>query len=586
MTSTSGPASTSTGDDETTDVATTDDRTTTGSTGQTASTGDLTTTGGSTGSTTEVAPACEPGQVACDGLVALKCDENGHVAATDRCDTLCVPGFGCVACTPDSATCEGEFSHVCSPDGHPLETTHCDPVQGLECDPDTGRCAGDCAPDELGASYIGCDYYPTVTPNIVDPLFTFAVAVSNTTDDAAHVTITRGPETVQELMVAPGDVEVVALPWISGLKAPKASALVQDGAYRLRSDQPVSVYQYSPLEYTKLEMYSYSNDASLLLPTNVWGRQTRVITRNTFQKLPGAYVVVARHDNTVVSLSPSSTGAPVLPGGGVGPDGGGKALLNEGDALLVISGVGGGTPDVADLTGTLVAASQPVQVIGAHACTNIPYDKAACDHLEESNLPLEYLSDTYLLTTPLIKPPKKQATRKARLVRVVATADATTLTYEPPQPGAPTLLQKAGDHAEFVSDQDFRLAASARVAVAEYMLGQAAGGGAGDPAMTIAVPPALFRADYAVHAPLQYESNFVNLVAPSGTVVTLDDKPVAQGLWSPIGQTGWSSVRVQLLGKLDGDHDLHAAQPFGVQVYGYGQYTSYWYPGGLDLDGE
>ena len=23
--------------------------------------------------------------------------------------------------------------------------------------------------------------------------------------------------------------------------------------------------------------------------------------------------------------------------------------------------------------------------------------------------------------------------------------------------------------------------------------------------------------------------------------------------------------------------------PFGITVYGYGQYTSYWYPGGLNL---
>ena len=23
---------------------------------------------------------------------------------------------------------------------------------------------------------------------------------------------------------------------------------------------------------------------------------------------------------------------------------------------------------------------------------------------------------------------------------------------------------------------------------------------------------------------------------------------------------------------------------FGITVYGYGQYTSYWYPGGLDLN--
>ena len=29
---------------------------------------------------------------------------------------------------------------------------------------------------------------------------------------------------------------------------------------------------------------------------------------------------------------------------------------------------------------------------------------------------------------------------------------------------------------------------------------------------------------------------------------------------------------------------LAGDEPFGVQVYGYGQYTSYWYPGGQNLD--
>jgi hypothetical protein len=33
----------------------------------------------------------------------------------------------------------------------------------------------------------------------------------------------------------------------------------------------------------------------------------------------------------------------------------------------------------------------------------------------------------------------------------------------------------------------------------------------------------------------------------------------------------------------NGNHSLTSVEPFGVEVYGYGQYTSYWYPGGLDL---
>lgn len=34
----------------------------------------------------------------------------------------------------------------------------------------------------------------------------------------------------------------------------------------------------------------------------------------------------------------------------------------------------------------------------------------------------------------------------------------------------------------------------------------------------------------------------------------------------------------------DGNHSMSANDPFGITVYGYGQYTSYWYAGGLDLN--
>ncbi|MDC0675559.1 IgGFc-binding protein [Nannocystis radixulma] len=586
MGSTSSPAQTTSATDEPT--PTTSDAPTDG--GPDSSVGQMTTGETSTTadtleptSTTDTVPACPAGELACDGDGALQCDDEGNIIETIQCPAVCVPTLGCVLCVPGTDVCDGQVSKHCRPDGLGYDDRLCDPLQGLVCAPDTGRCEGACATDELDASYIGCDYYPTVTPNIVESTFNFAVAVSNTTDAPAEVTITRDDVVIDSFDVGPGDVEVAPLPWIAALKDPSSSAIVQSGAYRLRSTRPVSVYQYSPIEYEKDGEFSHSNDASLLLPTNVWGTETRVIARNTFSALPGAYAVVARVDGTMVEVTPSQTGKPVLPGGGVAADGHGTALLNAGDVLLVISGVAGGTPDQADLTGTLVSASAPVQVIGAHACTNVPYNKQACDHLEESNLPLQNLATGYWSTAPLVKAPKQAPVRKARMVRIVATAAATSISYDPPQPGAPTMLAKPGDYAEFTTDKDFWISASSRIAVAEYMLGQAAGGDTGDPAMTIAVPPELFRSVYAIHAPTNYESNFVNLVAPTGAPVKLDGKPVVPGSWSSIGQTGWSVARLMLEHTDDGDHLLSCTKPFGVQVYGYGQYTSYWYPGGLDL---
>jgi len=63
----------------------------------------------------------------------------------------------------------------------------------------------------------------------------------------------------------------------------------------------------------------------------------------------------------------------------------------------------------------------------------------------------------------------------------------------------------------------------------------------------------------------------------------LDGAPVTL---SPIGATGFSLGRVQALGAgpaADGSHSITGDLAFGITVYGYGQYTSYWYPGGLDL---
>ena len=114
------------------------------------------------------------------------------------------------------------------------------------------------------------------------------------------------------------------------------------------------------------------------------------------------------------------------------------------------------------------------------------------------------------------------------------------------------------------------------------MQGQAAGGNSGDPAMALAVATEQYRSKYLIHAPTNYESNYVNITAKMGSTVNLDGAPVAG--FVAIGGTGFGVARVKLNNNGDGNHLLDGDQPFGVSVYGYGQYTSYWYPGGLDLE--
>jgi hypothetical protein len=585
-------ASTTDNTTSTTDVSTTGGMTEPSTTstadttaGETTGVGE--TTGAETGS--ETGENCPKDTVVCEGGTAKVCDGQGGFSSEEVCAKVCLEGKGCAECVPDSATCEGEVSKVCNQEGSGTVDVLCDAVQGVTCDPNAGACVGVCSPAELKLSYIGCDYYPTVTANIVATSFNFAVVVANTTGQTAKIRIDRGNNTVATDTVPANGVKVIKLPWVLELKANEnaSSLLVTDGAYRLRSDQPVTVYQFSPIEYAQGGFSnSFTNDASLMLPVNAWSGDYWVAARNSWLwngqvNYPGFYAVTASADNTKVTLAPSSTGNVVRAGGGVAANGTGVVTLNQGDVLEVFSQGSLPEPAQSDLTGTHVTADKPIQVIGGHICTFIPHNIGYCDHLEESMPPYETLAKEYIVTPPLI--PTGGNVPKPHMVRIIATEAGTTLTYDPPQNGAPAALANPGDYVEIAkTGADFKITSNNKILVSQYMQGQDAGGNSGDPAMALAVPIAQYRTKYLFHAPINYEKNFANLVAPADAKVTLDGAAVAG--FVPIGNTGFGVVRVALANNVDGNHDIISDKPIGVSVYGYGQYTSYWYPGGLDLD--
>ena len=558
-------------------------------TGEPGSTTSSSTSGDGTDSSSTGDAVCPEDGVVCESGAAKVCDGLGGFKSEMACPQVCVDGKGCLACVPGEGVCAGDVAQVCAEDGQGVVDVACDAVQGVTCEPALGKCVGACAPDSLGRSYIGCDYYPTVTSTGVVDKFEFAVVVANTSPALAKLRIERGAQVLLEGTVAAGAVKVVKLPWVAELKGLKAtpSQRVVDGAYHLRTDQPVTVYQYSPLDYQKGEEFSSVNDASLLLPVNTWTGDYWVIARDTFyyatgkESYAGFYAVTASENATTVTLTPGATGKLVRAGGGVAVDGTGVVTLDQGDVLQVMSGDHPNNIDAPDVTGTHVTADRPVQVMGGHFCTYIPPDKGYCEHLEESLLPTEALGRVYITAPALIE--GGGALPKPHMVRIVATRDDTTLVYDPPLPGAPAVIAEAGAWVEIAkTGVDFEVTANHKIVVAQYMQGQEAGGNTGDPAMALAVPVGQYRANYLFHAPTNYEKNYVNIIAPKDVAVSLDGAPV--GGFTAIGATGFEVARVPVPHNADGDHTVTAAQPISISVYGYGQYTSYWYPGGLDLN--
>ncbi len=513
----------------------------------------------------------------CAGTMLQTCVDVGEGCLQWQDDTECDPGvcangLGCVLCQPGSNACDGNTSLTCRADGSGYdETSECDPVMGSACDAGTGLCTGPCAPHVLGRNYIGCDFYPTTTPQHdsynTAPTHLFAVAVSNTTGAVATVTITRAGSTVSTTTVAANSVQIISLPWIDTLtKGLGPSKVVAQGAYRLRSDQPITVYQYNPLNATT------TNDASLLFPVNVWGEAYSVASWAHWSGYPGFYSVIASRDNTTVTLAPSATGGTVQAGGGVAANGTGTVVLNAGDVLQVYTSAG-------DLTGTLVTSDAPVQVFGGHKCTNIPSNITACDHLEESMFPIDTLAFQYVVAPPIQVP--NNALEKAQIVRVIATEANTSVTFNPDL-GRNQVLANAGDFIELSMSIDrFVVSADRRILVAQYMVGQSAGYGTSDPSMLLAITPEQWRANYLIHAPVTWVANFVDILALSGTSVTVDGVAVTD--WWPIGTTGYVVGHMALSNAGNGNHIIDADAGVGVSVYGVQSAGSYWYPGGLNL---
>src|SRR5690606_19381158 len=117
----------------------------------------------------------------------------------------CIPGVGCADCVPGTYRCDGNTLYACH-DGSGWDVKDvCDPELGLTCDATYGLCDGPCAPEVLGNSYIGCEYFPTVTANHVSTTFDFAIAVSNTSSSPAQIVVRGGALTSPKTFTVPAN---------------------------------------------------------------------------------------------------------------------------------------------------------------------------------------------------------------------------------------------------------------------------------------------------------------------------------------------------------------------------------------------
>jgi hypothetical protein len=479
-------------------------------------------------------------------------------------------------------------------------------------------------------SYVGCDFWPTVTANIVWSIFDFAVVVANAGYAPAVVTVTGPGGTNQTVTVPPNQLAKLYLPWVPALKGVDtdscgtevpltASVLATGAAYHLVSSVPVTVYQFNALEYgpkggptgkdwsscpgdqvctdtsspfngQKVGCYSFTNDSSLLLPSTALTGNYRVTsypgqtaTGSDGGVLPimGSFVAItATTDGTHVTVYVGPTGD-IVAGTGVAQTAAHGMLpltLNAGDVAELVSDLG----DQFDLSGSLITADQPIQVISGAPCEYVPENAPACDHLEQSVFPAETLGKRYFVNVPS----GPMGLEVGHVVRFYGNVDGTMLTYAPAKPSGCPATVDAGQVVDCgVVTANFEVTGTNEFAVGTFMLGGSIvdpSGGLGDPSQSMVASVEQYRTKYVFLAPDDYDVSLIDVVAPSGAQLVLDGASVNWGSVTPIAD-GYEVWRVGVLASHGGAHTLEASDGVGMQVLGYGLYTSYQYPAGLNL---
>ena len=578
---------------------------------------------------------CTPNDSRCaSDLVLEVCKADGSGWDQTACGERCLEGSGTASCNdlecqPGESACqdvEGRVVIACADDGSGWAfSERCRP--GTECNRAGGEatCVPLCILSEKLKTNVGCDYWAVDLDNAFVPggergfldaaAAPFAVVVSNPHQEfTAEVTVLNVDGQVDVAIVPPLGLHVFNLP-----RRDVDGTVISPFAYRVRSSIPIVAYQFNPLDNEEV----FSNDASLLLPSNVLGDEYYVMTREqSFARLRGYLTVAiptppsgeAAEVEVVVRVTArTQPGVPGIPAMEPGDEF--RVFMQPFDVLNIETAAPG-----ADLTGSYITATRNVVVFGGSEAANVPntnhcvdvdevtgegvceykrdepcrtnYDcnearlnTCCADHLEQQLYPVGVWRSHYIATKSYDRGLEND------YWRILAKEDDTKVETVPPQAVVPTLNR--GEFFEFGSREHFEIISDKPVLVGQFLaseqapnpnlrdIHEAGDAGTGDPAFILAVPEEQFRKDYVFLAPDKYAFDYVSIVRPTGVDVFFDDLPVAVE-WERVG-TGeqWEVARFAIG---DGVHFVQAAEPVSVIVYGYDQYVSYGYPGGLNLD--
>jgi hypothetical protein len=448
----------------------------------------------------------------------------------------------------------------------------------------------------------------------------WGLVLSSVGKAAATVTIERNeaapgqaPSTqvVETFTLQPGESQAVVMPTreldcgVAPNDYASPGTCLSSKAFRITATSPISALQFNTA------VNSFSNDASLLLPSSALGKAYRVVGWGAGHPVPLSFpgvgkivdrafvTIVGAHPGTLVKVRPSfriKGNAPIAQtdaGQVIEVTLGPFDVLNlETDDATDAEAAGIAGP-VADLTGTLIEASKPVAVFTGSESAEVPAklpvptppgwtsDMTCClDHLEEQLFPLEASGRQFVLAHSPIRSTGGGFV-EADVLRFVGVAPSTQVTTSLPPPFDSFSLA-AGEIKNAWATSDAVVSASEPLLVAQLLVGGqlVAGKSVGDPSLIVLPPVEQFRTRYAAPTPTSWPQQHLVLAVRPETQVQLDGVPLTGCSASPAGELGGVLYEARRCPVGEGYHTVTGDAPFGLAIYGYGESASYAHPGG------
>ncbi len=377
-------------------------------------------------------------------------------------------------------------------------------------------------------------------------------------------------------------------------------------AFHVKTNVPVVGYQIYPYGGGRARVTA----ATLLLPTNVWGTNYIAADAYAASGVPGStptMTILAQTDNTHVTINPVSA---ITAGGGLSGTAANTPVsytIDKGEYLQFTQS--------AELTGSPIQSDNPIAVIGGQTLMDVLVNNTRADGAEQMLPPVQALGNQYVGVRYRNRVPNAHYSGgpdESVPWRIVGVVDGTTLTFDPPVPGAPTTVNSKS-FVEFnatgpfvVSSQD----SNHPFYFAQYMTGgfdfgpieidpqgDDIGGGEGDPEFVNVIAPANYLPRYTFFTDPTYpETNLVVTRVKDPTLgfpdVSLDCAGTLSG-WTDIGASGnFQFTRTDLSvndfqgvgGCNNGVHTIIANFPgnpasptpaFGVTIWGWGSGRTY-----------